>query len=305
MHAQNITDSPIRPGRIGVIGDIHRTIGPLETTLALFRRKEVDAILSVGDIVSDQGEGDTAACITTLTTVGASIVAGNHERWLSELPSFAYGQGVRSTIDEATRRLLSSLPSISEIDTIVGPILLCHGTGSDDMAGIHTPGSTVDVLRGRAFRQALGRSPWTIMVCGHTHRRFVIGFNDESTKGESDQHDDNRTPHALLATAPVASTPRRIWSRGLFRRRAAALPRARDESLSDVSPTPTPSTGVATWPNRVIVNAGALIGDEPCSVILDCRAGTASYYHADGPEAGRLLEHVFFVDAPPYARDAL
>lgn len=120
------------------------------------------------------------------------------------------------TIDEATRTMLSLLPATCEIDTIASPVLLCHGTGADGMVGIHEAGMVAEVLRGRAFRQILGRSHWTIMVCGHTHRRFVIGFDDARTDLKEKPYEPIDEPHTQLAVARDTPTPRKRWCLGLF-----------------------------------------------------------------------------------------
>ena len=66
--------------RIGAIGDIHAEDKLLYSAVEFLQNKNVDAIVSVGDIVD--GSGNANACCEFLETEQLLAVAGNHESWL-------------------------------------------------------------------------------------------------------------------------------------------------------------------------------------------------------------------------------
>src|SRR5689334_16603498 len=65
--------------RIGLLGDIHTEDARLEHALAEMKRAQVDAIVSVGDIVD--GPGDVERCVRLLAQHDVIAVKGNHDRW--------------------------------------------------------------------------------------------------------------------------------------------------------------------------------------------------------------------------------
>lgn len=63
--------------KYGILGDIHANLSALQTALDQMDRAQVDAVLSVGDVV---GYGAAPKeCIDLLREVGAIVVKGNHD----------------------------------------------------------------------------------------------------------------------------------------------------------------------------------------------------------------------------------
>ena len=84
---------PVRLRRFGILGDIHAEHEMLAVALEYLSRQNLDAVLSVGDVVD--GPGDVNACCRLLVESQAAIVRGNHERWFLE--------GKMRDLPEATR----------------------------------------------------------------------------------------------------------------------------------------------------------------------------------------------------------
>lgn len=158
--------------RLGLIGDVHAEHERLGRALALLREEGADAIACAGDIVD--GPGDVDRCVELLAEHGAITVRGNHERWLlrgdmRDLPDAQREEQLAA----ATRAWIAALPAMQWIETAGGRVLLCHGIGADDMAGVMPWDSALDLELNHALR-ALGRiSRERIVINGHTHRRMV------------------------------------------------------------------------------------------------------------------------------------
>ncbi len=161
--------------RLGIIGDIHAEAVRLERALAWFARVGVDQVAFVGDVVD--GRGDLPRCIALL---GDAIgVRGNHERWfLADTMRMLSDVHRIADVDPATVAALSALPPTRTIATPLGPLLLCHGMGDDDMGGLRPDdrGYALDV-NDRVQAIVAARSH-AIVVAGHTHQRMVRRIGD-------------------------------------------------------------------------------------------------------------------------------
>lgn len=154
--------------RFAAIGDIHCEDRALAAVLGFVRPRGIDRVLAVGDIVD--GPGDADRCCALLAEHGVITVRGNHERW------FLSGEmrdtpGWTTEVAPSTRSFLESLPTTVELETVVGPMMLCHGIGEDDMAEL-TPDA-----RGYALQAAISdlrhRDDLSLIVGGHTHQPMV------------------------------------------------------------------------------------------------------------------------------------
>lgn len=154
--------------KFAAIGDVHAEDARLAKALerlALFR---LDAVLCVGDVVD--GRGDPARCCKLLQKARVLTVRGNHERWLvngemRDLPMAT----AEVTMDAGSWAFLAQLPPTRRIETVLGPLLLCHGIGEDDMARV-LPDDALTELG--PIAPLLG-SEYELVLGGHTHRRMV------------------------------------------------------------------------------------------------------------------------------------
>lgn len=160
--------------RFGAIGDVHAEDGMLRAALSHLESAGVDALLCVGDIVD--GRGDVDACCMLLAEHGVLSVRGNHERWMvaDQMRGLPMAHHARDLAPES-RAYVASLPATRRLESVAGPILLCHGLGEDDMAQLrpHDEGyalACIDAL------PPLRTSDLALVVGGHTHQRMVRRF---------------------------------------------------------------------------------------------------------------------------------
>jgi predicted phosphodiesterase len=113
-----------------------------------------------------------------LREAGVQTVRGNHDRWFfaagyDRLPHFTSDEEIAG----ADRLWLASLPPVLRLHTARGPLLLCHGLGSDDMAGVlpHDQGYALDA--NHRLHALVGAAEYRFIVNGHTHRRMVRTFD--------------------------------------------------------------------------------------------------------------------------------
>ena len=76
-------------------------------------------------------------------------------------------------VGEASWTFLRELPAMVEFDTPQGRLLLCHGIGPDDMAGVHPFDHAAALNANDALQALLQQDRYTFVINGHTHRRMV------------------------------------------------------------------------------------------------------------------------------------
>jgi predicted phosphodiesterase len=163
--------------RVGALGDIHAEDALLEVALAQLRLEGADAIVAVGDIAD--GEGSVDRCCALLTEARAHVVRGNHERWLlagvmRDLP----GATRPDALSPESRAFLAALPATATIATIAGPLLLCHGLGENDMAGVRPDDHGYALASNDELHALVRAGSHALVVNGHTHRRMVRCFGE-------------------------------------------------------------------------------------------------------------------------------
>jgi len=156
--------------RIGALGDIHAEDEALVAALSFLRSQRLDAIVATGDITD--GLGDADRCCALLQDHGVLAVRGNHDRWFLE-GSMRGLDVITKDLSEPNRRWLSSLPATRRFETPLGPLLLCHGIGEDDMSVLKSD-TDAYTLRWLTALTELQRDPDVeLMLAGHTHERMV------------------------------------------------------------------------------------------------------------------------------------
>lgn len=155
--------------RIALLSDIHGNLAALEAVVADLKKRGVDRIVNLGDLVS--GPLLPLETAQYLRAEGWLTIAGNHERQLLTLEA-----GERGASDEYAHSCLTqkeldwfrSFPASLELDP---EIFLCHGTPDDDnryflesvvggAARIASPAEIEERLAGRTS---------AVVACGHTH----------------------------------------------------------------------------------------------------------------------------------------
>jgi len=116
--------------RIAVLSDVHGNSPALDGVLGDVARRQVDAIVCLGDHVS--GPVDPAGAATRLMALGGVNIAGNHDRWVVD-PSLrgagAVDRFARGRLSVEQIDWLAALPATAQIDA---DVFLCHGTPGDD-----------------------------------------------------------------------------------------------------------------------------------------------------------------------------
>lgn len=149
--------------RFGLIGDVHAEDVYLRTALDCIQAEGVERILCVGDIVD--GRGDVERCVRLLRAERVETVRGNHDRWLLTNLRKLHEM---FALAPSTREFLANLPPTRVYDSPLGPMMLCHGIGKDDMAFLPEVGAGLR-MRGK---QGVG-AEIRVMVGGHTHRSLA------------------------------------------------------------------------------------------------------------------------------------
>jgi len=161
--------------RMGIVGDVHTESTLLELALAHLKAQQVDVIVCTGDVPDgpEGARGADRAC-RMLREAGVLTVSGNHERWMQEGEQRNLPDAVlQEDLDRESLEYLAGLPPVRELPTALGPLLLCHGLGHDDMAkvGRHDRGHTLSSNQGLQDLLALKR--YRFVVNGHSHQPMV------------------------------------------------------------------------------------------------------------------------------------
>ncbi|MBC8104121.1 MAG: metallophosphoesterase family protein [Cytophagales bacterium] len=168
-----MTGAPGRLHRVGIIGDIHGEDDALEAVLAfLCSGGPLEALLCTGDLIAKRGAGNVERCCGLLDAARVRTIRGNHDRWYLENAGMRALPGdPAADLSPSCRAFLCSLPPTREFETPLGPLLLCHGVGDDDLLGVYPRGADADVFRMLEACGLPGR--FRLLVNGHTHERMV------------------------------------------------------------------------------------------------------------------------------------
>jgi putative phosphoesterase len=169
------TTKPIE--RVGVVGDIHGQSARLAALLELYERESVDAVLSVGDIAD--GPGDIELCCQLLRQANATVVKGNHDRWLLEdrLRGLPDSHLLEETSNEVIA-FLHSLPTVAEMETATGRLQLCHGLGTNDMVRLKPEDEGYALQSNTELESLMAREDLRYVIGGHTHQPMVRHFEE-------------------------------------------------------------------------------------------------------------------------------
>lgn len=166
---------------VGLIGDVHAQDATLHVALDfLMAQPRMDRVLCTGDILG--GEGSAERCCELLQEANVRTVRGNHERWhfetepfVAEITALAQPEDLATwplRLNANARNYLASLPPTLTFDTPYGELLLCHGLGEDDMAGVF-PDESEEAAQERLAQGGLDTLRCRFVVNGHTHRSMV------------------------------------------------------------------------------------------------------------------------------------
>jgi predicted phosphodiesterase len=161
--------------RVGLIGDLHAEHDALELVLTQLRKLGAETLLQVGDIAD--GPGDLNRTVALLLEHRVLAVRGNHDRWLvgnqlRELP----GANRLADVPPDVVAYLSALPVTREFRSPRGHVLLCHGLGTNDMAGVKPDHEGYDISSNTDLQQLISDRRYRFVLNGHTHRPMLRTF---------------------------------------------------------------------------------------------------------------------------------
>lgn len=167
--------------RLGLIGDVHAEDERLHVAITALMAERVDRILCSGDLVDGHGDVDRACAL--IKTHQVITVRGNHDRWIRDddmrtLPN----AHLMTKLAPESIEVLKALPSTLTLDLPLGKLLLCHGTGSNDMRKLGPDDSGYAISANDDLLKVLFDPSVAFMVCGHTHVPMVRRFERGSGK---------------------------------------------------------------------------------------------------------------------------
>ena len=185
------------PARIGLIGDVHAQDAHLAAALAALTDAGVDLLLCTGDLVD--GQGDIERCVALLEEHDVKTVRGNHDRWLLEDKArHVPNAHQRHAVAPAVLDFLDGLPRQRTIETVAGPLLLCHGMGEHDLSKIWPGTKRMPVERSAHLDGLIAEDSVRWIVNGHVHYRTLIHFSTLALINAGTLRGDHRPGFSLL-----------------------------------------------------------------------------------------------------------
>jgi predicted phosphodiesterase len=161
-------------GRLAVLADIHGSVWALEAVLADIQRREIAAVVVLGD--SLYGQIEPAATADVLMERALPSLCGNSDRILYE-PAFpSPSPTLEYTRAALAERHLAWLRTRPATRTLLDEVLLCHGTpDSDETYLLEEPTPFGSVLREpAAFAASLRAVAASVVYCAHSHVPCVV-----------------------------------------------------------------------------------------------------------------------------------
>jgi len=161
--------------RVGLIGDLHCEHEALAFVLGELASLGADSVLQVGDIAD--GPGDLNTTIALLVEYRVLAVRGNHDRWLltNQMRQVPHATPLAS-VSPASIDFLSQLPATRELHSPRGDVLLCHGLGENDMAGVKPDHQGYDIDLNTDLQSLIAQRRYRFVLNGHTHRAMLRSF---------------------------------------------------------------------------------------------------------------------------------
>ncbi len=156
--------------RIGIISDIHGNLPALQAVRADLERRNVDRIINLGD-VAFRGPYP-AECVRTVREMGAPVILGNTEVWLTETegslpdPLPTIRAWTRARLQPGDLQWLGDLPEEYRLEVVGKRLLFVHGSPRGNMDFLFPGTPEPEML------EALENCEADIVVCGHTHWAF-------------------------------------------------------------------------------------------------------------------------------------
>lgn len=165
--------------RIAVLSDVHGNLPALDAVLEDVARRDVDAIACLGDHVS--GPVDPSGAAERLIGLGASVISGNHDRWVVDTTLRGAGAVDRFARGQLSPEQIAWLAGLKPVLRVGDEVFVCHGTPSDDetpwLDNFFDGRTTTLPSEAEVGRQAVGID-CAVILCGHTHVSRSVRLSD-------------------------------------------------------------------------------------------------------------------------------
>lgn len=162
--------------RLGIIGDLHGEHDRLADLLDWFGGQSVDRVICTGDIAD--GRGCLNRSCELLREGSVETVAGNHDRWmLEDKVRHLENAHSRTELTDDNRIFMESLPRSLRLETICGPLLLCHGVADNDLARVWPGRNPGEIRRSSELDDLIADDDYRFVINGHMHFRMLIDFD--------------------------------------------------------------------------------------------------------------------------------
>lgn len=163
--------------KIGIIGDVHAEDQLLQTAITHLYKLGAEVLICTGDLAD--GSGDLDRCVDLMIEHRVVTVRGNHDRWLlQDKARHVPNAHLRHQTRDATLEFLHELPVQTTLDTLLGPLLLCHGMADNDLQKIWPGTERMPIERCSRLDRIIAQDHVRFIVNGHVHYRTLIHFNN-------------------------------------------------------------------------------------------------------------------------------
>ena len=196
--------------KIAFLSDIHGNILALEAVVDDLKRRGVDTVVTLGDLVS--GPLWPKETIHFLMKQDWIQIAGNHERQLLTTSPSEQGPSDRyadSLLNDEEHDWLRSLPTMRTLD---GGLTICHGSPIDDKTYLlETIGDGRTHLSSpEEIRSRMNGTKYPVLACGHSHTPRAVQLPggtliiNPGSVGMPAYTDDSTIPHIVENGSPHA-----------------------------------------------------------------------------------------------------
>jgi predicted phosphodiesterase len=195
--------------RVALLADIHANVWALEAVLADVRKRGVDVLWNLGDILHGALRPRATYELLRSTDIALTI-RGNQDRELYEPHADPKTEWMIRDLGTDAIEWLRDLPTTAVFED---EVLLCHGSPTDDLCYL-----LEDVTSGHPrvrdeeeIVRLLGGAAQPTIVCGHTHIPRLVRLANGQTivnpgsVGLAAYSDDAPVPHAMENYSPDAS----------------------------------------------------------------------------------------------------
>lgn len=196
--------------KIAVISDIHGNIVALEAVVQDIQRRNVEAVINLGDHVS--GPLWPQETLEYLKRQDWMHILGNHDRQLFEQHPTLHSQSDRHAYQSLTHDDLDWFRTLSFQLELQPEIVTFHGSPLNDtiylLETIEHGRTRLATLR--EIKERLGSSPGSLMLCGHSHLPRVVEMPDNQlfvnpgSVGLPAYDDVQPEPHVMETGSPHA-----------------------------------------------------------------------------------------------------